>query len=124
MTAIVAVTRRLVIAASPHIRGQVTTPEIMWNVVGSLLPVLAAATFFFGPSALLVVGAAVAGAVLTERTFGKGGTLGDGSAAITGLLLGLTLPAGMPMWMAFIGGAFGIGFAKLLFGGLGYNIFN
>jgi electron transport complex protein RnfD len=50
--------------------------------------------------------------------------LGDGSAAITGILLGLTLPAGMPTWMAFVGGAFGIGFGKVLFGGLGYNIFN
>ena len=116
--------RRLIIAASPHIRGQVSTPVIMWNVAGSLVPVLAAAAYFFGPSALLVVGAAVAGAVLTERAFGKGGTLADGSAAITGLLLGLTLPAGLPMWMAALGGFFGIAFGKLMFGGLGYNVFN
>src|SRR5581483_807250 len=93
-------------------------------VVGSLIPLVLIATWFFGPSALLVVGAAVAGAIVTERMLGKRGTLGDGSAAITGILLGLTLPAGMPMWMAFIGGAFGIAFGKLLFGGLGYNVFN
>ena len=49
------IVRRLVIAASPHIRGPVSTPVIMWNVVGSLLPIVAAATWFFGPSALLVV---------------------------------------------------------------------
>jgi electron transport complex protein RnfD len=102
----------------------VSTPVIMWNVVGSLAPLIVAAAYFFGPSALLVIGASVAGALATERAFGRGGTLADGSAAITGILLGLTLPAGMPMWMAFIGGAFGIGFAKLLFGGLGYNVFN
>jgi electron transport complex protein RnfD len=96
----------------------------MWSVVGSLVPIVDAATWFFGPSALLVIAAATAGAVLTERTFGPGGTLRDGSAAITGLLLGLTLPAGMPLWMAFLGGAFGIGFGKLIFGGLGQNIFN
>ncbi len=118
--------RRLVVAASPHLKGPRSTPVIMWNVVASLLPVLAAATWFFGPSALLVTGASTAGAVLTERWLGKGGgiSIADGSAAITGLLLGLTLPAGMPMWMAALGGFFGIAFGKLLFGGLGFNIFN
>jgi electron transport complex protein RnfD len=96
----------------------------MWNVVGSLVPILAAATWFFGPSALLVVGASVPGAVGTERLFGRGGSIADGSAAITGILLGLTLPAGMPLWMVVLGGAFAIGFGKLLFGGLGHNVFN
>ena len=115
---------RLIVTASPHVHVKDDTPTIMWNVVGSLAPLVAIATWFFGPSALLVVGAAVIGALLAERTLGKRGTLGDGSAVITGILLGLTLPAGMPMWMAFIGGAFGIAFGKLLFGGLGYNIFN
>jgi H+/Na+-translocating ferredoxin:NAD+ oxidoreductase subunit D len=116
--------RRLIIAASPHIRGPATTPVIMWNVVGSLVPIVIAATYFFGLSALLVIGASVAGALLTERTLGKGGTIADGSAVITGLLLGLTLPAGLPIWMAALGGFLGIAFGKLLFGGLGYNIFN
>ena len=116
--------RRLVIAASPHIRGPASTPVIMWNVVGSLLPIVVAATWFFGPSALLVVSASVAGALLAERAFGKGGTIADGSAVITGLLLGLTLPAGVPMWMAALGGVVAIAFGKQIFGGLGYNIFN
>jgi electron transport complex protein RnfD len=123
MSAVAAV-RRLVIAASPHIRAEVSTPVIMWNVVGSLVPLVAAATYFFGPSALLVVAMATASAVLTERAFGKGGSIADGSAAITGLLLGLTLPAGLPLWMAALGGFFAIAFGKLLFGGLGYNVFN
>ena len=109
---------------SPHLKGRDSTARIMWSVVGSLVPVVAAATFFFGPSALLVIGAATVGAVATERLFGPGGSLRDGSAAITGLLLGLTLPAGLPLWMAFLGGVFGIGFGKLIFGGLGQNIFN
>jgi electron transport complex protein RnfD len=116
--------RRLLITASPHVHAKVDTPTIMWNVVGSLVPLVVIATYFFGPSALLVVAAAVAGAVVAERVLGNRGTLGDGSAAITGILLGLTLPAGMPTWMAFIGGAFGIAFGKVLFGGLGYNVFN
>ena len=114
----------LVITASPHLKGRDTTARIMWTVVASLMPIVAAATYFFGPSALLVIGASVAGAVLTEHFIGRRGTLADGSAAITGILLGLTLPAGFPMWMAALGGAIAIGFGKLIFGGLGYNIFN
>lgn len=115
---------RLFVSASPHIHGRDSVPTIMWNVVGSLVPLIVASAWFFGPGALLVIGAASLGALGVERAFGPGGTLRDGSAAITGILLGLTLPAGLPLWMAFLGGAFGIGFGKLLFGGLGYNIFN
>jgi Na+-translocating ferredoxin:NAD+ oxidoreductase subunit D len=115
---------RLELAAAPHLRAPDSTPRIMWTVVATLLPLLGAATWFFGPGALLVTAAAVLGAVGTERAFGRRGALGDGSAAITGLLLGLTLPPGMPLWMAFLGGAFGIGFGKVVFGGLGQNVFN
>lgn len=115
---------RLLVTASPHLGAPDSTPTIMWSVVGSLVPVVAVATYYFGPSALLVIAAASAGGVLTELWFGPKGALWDGSAAITGILLGLTLPAGLPLWMAFVGGVFGIGFGKLVFGGLGQNIFN
>jgi Na+-translocating ferredoxin:NAD+ oxidoreductase subunit D len=117
-------TPALELTAAPHLKAPDSTPRIMWTVVATLVPVLAAATWFFGPSALLVTGAATLGAVATERAFGRGGSLGDGSAAITGILLGLTLPPGMPLWMCFAGGVFGIGFGKLVFGGLGQNVFN
>ncbi len=115
---------RFLVTASPHLKGHATTPIIMWNVVGSLVPIIAAAGFFFGVGALLVIASATAGAVVTERVLGKKGSLADGSGVITGLLLGLTLPPGFPLWMAFLGGFFGIAFGKLLFGGLGQNIFN
>jgi len=114
----------LLITASPHISGQDSTPKIMWNVVGSLVPVIAASIWYFGPSAVLVIAAATLGALMPERLFGRGGTIADGSAVITGLLLGLTLPPGLPLWMAFLGGFFGIGFGKIVFGGLGQNVFN
>jgi len=114
----------LLVTASPHLAGKHSTPRIMWTVVGSLLPVIGAATWFFGPSAILVIAAATAGTMLTERLFGRPGSLRDGSGMITGLLLGLTLPPGLPMWMAFVGGMFGIGFGKMIFGGLGQNVFN
>jgi Na+-translocating ferredoxin:NAD+ oxidoreductase subunit D len=110
--------------ASPHLHAQDSTARIMWSVVATLVPVVLASVWFFGLGVLLVIGASMLGAMLTERVFGPGGALRDGSAAITGLLLGLTLPPGFPLWMAFLGGVFGIGFGKLIFGGLGMNVFN
>jgi electron transport complex protein RnfD len=115
---------RLLVTASPHLKGPASTPTIMWNVVGSLVPVIITAGYFFGFGALLVIAAATLGATLTEVAFGAKGSLSDGSAAITGLLLGLTLPPGFPLWMAFLGGIVGIAFGKLIFGGLGQNMFN
>jgi electron transport complex protein RnfD len=115
---------RYLVTASPHLRSRDSTPTIMWSVVGSLVPIVAFAVYCFGPSAFLVMLAAVVGAVGTEALWGKKGAVRDGSAAITGILLGLCLPAGLPLWMAVLGGAFSIGFGKLIFGGLGQNIFN
>jgi electron transport complex protein RnfD len=117
-------TTPLVVSASPHLKGRDSVATIMWNVVAALVPLVVASAWFFGASALLVVLASVTGAVATEHFVGRRGTIADGSAAITGILLGLTLPAGIPLWMAVLGGAFAIGVGKLLFGGLGYNIFN
>jgi len=115
---------RFDLLASPHLKGPDSTARIMWSVVASLAPVVVAAVWYWGPSAIVLIAAATLGAVLTERVFGEGGSLADGSAAITGLLLGLTLPPGLPAWMAVLGGGFAIGFGKLIFGGLGQNVFN
>ncbi len=115
---------RLLLTAAPHLKHPDSTPRIMWNVVGSLLPIVAVAIYYFGPSAVLVLGGATLGAVGVEWFFGAPGSLRDGSAVITGLLLGLTLPAGMPVWMTVLGGAFAVAFGKLVFGGLGQNPFN
>lgn len=114
----------LVVSASPHLGGPVDTPTIMWNVVLSLAPAMAWAVWSWGPSALLVVGAAWLGAIAPEWYAQGRRSLRDGSAAITGILLGMSLPPGFPCWMAFLGGAFGIVAGKLLFGGLGQNVFN
>ncbi len=76
------------ITASPHVRSADSTIKIMWSVVISLVPVIAASIYFFGPSAILVLLASVAGCLFTERLFGSTpGSLADGSAMITGLLL-------------------------------------
>ena len=115
---------RLVIAAAPHIKSRETTTTIMWTVIASMVPIVAASAYFFGISALLVVVAATMGCIAVEKAFGKPGALRDGSAVITGILLGLCLPPAFPLWMAALGGAFGIAIGKTLFGGLGQNPFN
>jgi Na+-translocating ferredoxin:NAD+ oxidoreductase subunit D len=121
---VAAIETRLELTASPHVHTPDSTARIMWTVVISLLPIVAAGFLFFGISALLVVAASVAGAMLTERLTGPRSALRDGSALITGLLLGLVLPPGFPLWMALLGGAVAIGFGKVIFGGLGQNVFN
>jgi electron transport complex protein RnfD len=77
---------------------------------------------------VLVILASVSGAAAAEWALGtsrpRGSSLRDGSAILTGLLLGLCLPPAIPLWMAFVGGAAGIGLGKAAFGGLGQNLFN
>jgi electron transport complex protein RnfD len=115
---------RLVIAAAPHIKSRETTTGIMWTVIASMVPIVAASAYFFGISALLVIAASTLGCVGVEAILGKPGSVRDGSAVITGVLLGLCLPPAFPLWMAVIGGVFGMFIGKTLFGGLGQNPFN
>ncbi len=119
-------TPRLLVQSSPFLRRGLTVPRLMVDVLLGLAPVVAASVWFFGLSAVLVLASATAGAVLTEWLVGRktGGTLGDFSAALTGVILGLTLPPGVPLWIAFLGGAVSIGLGKAVFGGLGQNLFN
>lgn len=117
----------LVISSSPYVKDSATTPRIMKDVALAACVVLAASTWHFGVTALLVTSAAIVGAVGTEWFFSRGkepSPIADFSAALTGLLLGLTLPPAMPLWMAFLGGVAGIGLGKLIWGGLGQNLFN
>ena len=91
---------KLITSSSPHIRSGETTRRVMGTVLLALLPTLLAGVWFFGPRALLLVLVTVAACVLSEWVFlavtkGPGSVL-DGSAAVTGLLLALTLPATTP----------------------------
>lgn len=116
---------KTIISTSPFLHDRATTPRIMWEVVFSLAPVLLAGFYYFGISALLVSAACVIGCMGTEWLFSPNrDTLRDGSALITGLLLAFTLPPGFPLWMAFAGGVVAIGMGKLIWGGLGQNVFN
>ena len=113
---------------SPHLAKGIGVEVIMRNVVVAMLPLVVMAIYLFGLSALMMILVATVSALLTERVIcrisGKPGTLGDYSAAITGLLLGLTLPPGFPLWMTAVGGIVSIALGKSLFGGLGFNLFN
>jgi electron transport complex protein RnfD len=118
---------RATLTTSPYLHDAATTPKIMWEVNFTLIPIILGAWYIFGLGAFLVTVAATLGTVATEYIFAQGDkmrTIKDGSAIITGLLLGLCLPPGFPMWMAFIGGVVAIGMGKAIWGGLGQNVFN
>ncbi len=116
---------KTIISTSPFLHDQASTPRIMWEVVFSMVPVLLAGYYYFGLSAILVTAASVLACMGTERLFSKDrNSLRDGSALITGILLAFTLPPGFPLWMAFVGGVVAIGMGKLIWGGLGQNVFN
>lgn len=116
------------VRTSPHLHIGTSVETIMRDVVLALMPMAAYAVWLFGISALMLLVVSTVTCVLTENTLcrfsRKQSTVGDFSAVITGLLLGLTLPPGMPLWMAAVGGFIAIGPGKMLFGGLGFNAFN
>lgn len=116
------------VSSNPHIRSKDTTARIMQYVVIALLPTTIFGVFHFGIHALLQVVLTVATTVLTEyiydRCMHKKISIGDFSAAVTGLLLALNLPPSAPLWIGVIGGVFAIIVVKMLFGGLGQNFMN
>lgn len=121
-------TYKLELASSPHVHSRWNTKQAMWMVVFALIPSLISAVIFFGFYQLLVVGVSVAFCMGTEYAIKmirkRKATLMDGSAAITGLLLGLILPPNFNLAFTAIGSVFAIAIGKEVFGGLGYNIFN
>ena len=120
--------KKLRLAVSPHIHSGRSTAGIMRDVIISLLPAAVAGTVIFGLRALLVIAVCVASCVGFEALFNvlvkKEQTVGDFSAAVTGLLLALNLPANIPIWQCIIGSLFAIVVVKCLFGGIGHNPVN
>ncbi|MBQ3463054.1 MAG: RnfABCDGE type electron transport complex subunit D [Clostridia bacterium] len=118
----------LIMSSSPHIHTNVTTRKIMLDVIIALMPAAIWGGIVFGWYATVVMAAAVISAVLAEWVFEKimkkPGTTGDLSAVVTGLLIGLNMPPGIPLWMVVIGSAFAIIIVKQMFGGLGKNFVN
>lgn len=117
----------LVLSTAPFLHSGASTPRVMAEVIFCLIPLLLWACWNFGVGVLLVVAAATIGAVGAEWFFSRSrsvSSLRDKSALLTGILLGMILPPGFPLWMAFLGGIAGIGLGKLIWGGLGQNVFN
>jgi electron transport complex protein RnfD len=121
-------TDKLIVSTSPHIHGGGSIQKIMLIVIISLLPACFAGVYYFGISALLVLLYCTIGCVGIESLWcylqKKPQTWKDGSAVVTGLLLGMNLSAGVPWWVCLLGSALAIILGKQLFGGLGYNPFN
>lgn len=119
---------QLTVSLSPHVRSGATTRRIMLDVCLALLPAVIFAVYWFGFGVLLTVLLSVASAILSEflmeKALKRPVTIDDGSAAVTGLLLALTLPAGTPWYVPVLGSVFAICIAKQVFGGLGDNFVN
>ncbi len=118
----------LYVSSSPHVKTRDTTQRLMGDVLLGLAPAAAAAGFFFGSRALIIMAVAVGSAVFSEHLVARMGrkrtTVGDLSAAVTGLLVALNVPPSVPMWIPIIGSAVAILLVKALFGGLGGNFLN
>lgn len=118
----------LSVSPAPHMRRLDTVTGIMLDVILALMPALAFGIYFFGIRALYIVLISVLSAVICEAAYqllwGKKVRILDLSAVVTGLILGLSLPAGVSFWVPMVGSAFAIIVAKQFFGGLGKNIVN
>jgi len=119
---------KLTVSYTPHIHGANNIRKIMLDVIIALMPASIGAIYFFGLSALVEIVSSVAFSVLFEYLWNKAikkeNTTGDLSAVVTGLLLALTLPSGVPLWMVMIGDAFAIVVVKCFYGGIGQNFVN
>lgn len=120
---------QLQLTESPHLKRKLSVRTIMWLVVLALMPATASAVYSYGINALAIILMSIITAVGTEALFNiliikKGNTTLNGSAAITGLLLALALPPTVPYWIPVVGAFIAITIGKLVFGGLGHNIFN
>ena len=121
---------KLIVSLSPHAHGTDSVERNMYGVIIALLPALLVSFWFFGIGSAIVCATSVAACVFFEWAINKfmlkneRNTILDGSAILTGLLLGFNLPSNLPIWIIIIGALFAIGVAKMTFGGLGNNLFN
>lgn len=117
--------RKLVVSSSPHLKSPHDIQSIMVDVLVALFPVALMAVFLFGYRALVTMIIAMVVAMATEAIIlRKKNFFGDGSAAVTGLLLAMTLPPAPPWWVVAMGSIVAIAIGKQIYGGIGNNIFN
>ncbi len=118
----------LFVTASPHIRDNSSTRGLMGNVIISLIPCIVASALIFGYRALLVVAVTTLACAAFEYLYclllKKPNPVGDLSACVTGIILALNMPVGIPLWIAVVGAFVAIVVVKQLFGGIGFNFAN
>jgi len=116
------------VSCSPHISERLSTRSVMIDVIIGLAPAMAAAIYYFRIPAFILIWTCVISSVATEwlcNVIRKNpNSLGDFSAVVTGIILALSLPPSLPVWAAVVGSVFAIAIGKMVFGGLGANIFN
>lgn len=121
---------KLIVSLSPHAHGTDSVERNMYGVIVALVPALLASFYFFGLGSAVVCATSVLACVFFEWAITKfilnreQNTIMDGSAVLTGLLLGFNLPSNLPVWIIIIGALIAIGVGKMTFGGLGGNLFN
>jgi electron transport complex protein RnfD len=118
----------LTVSHAPHISQPLSTRRVMIDVVIGLIPAIIAAGIFFRIHALVLISVCIVSSVVAEWLCNlirkKPNSVGDCSAVVTGIILALSLPPGLPVWAAAVGSCFAIAVGKMVFGGLGANIFN
>ena len=118
----------LIVSSAPHIVTESDTTRLMGTVILALVPAWAASIYIFGARVILLSIVCILASVLFEYLYNKGmhreQTIGDLSAALTGLLISFNVPANFPLWQAILGCAFAILVVKQLFGGIGRNFSN
>ena len=120
---------KLIVSLSPHAHGTDSVERNMYGVIIALVPALLVSFVFFGIGSAVVCASSVASCVffewaITKYMLKREPTISDGSAILTGLLLGFNLPSNLPVWIVVIGALVAIGIGKMTFGGLGCNPFN
>ena len=118
----------LFVTASPHIRDDSSTRGLMGNVLKALVPCVIAAAMIFGYEALINVAVTTLACVVFEYLYclimKKPNPVGDLSACVTGVILALNFPVGLPLWIGVVGAFVAIVVIKQLFGGIGFNFAN
>lgn len=113
---------------SPHIRTKETVDDVMYDVIIALLPALLAACYFFGIRAIVVTAVSILSCMVTEficqKLMKQDVQIFDGSAIITGILYAFVIPPYMSLVYVIVGAVVSIVLGKMVFGGLGHNIFN
>lgn len=120
---------KLIVSLSPHAHGTDSVEKNMFGVVIALMPAIPVSLVYFGLGSAVVLLTSVAACMffewaITKYILRREPTLTDGSAIVTGLLLGMNLPGNLPLWIIMLGALFAIGVGKMTFGGLGCNPFN